>query len=284
MRGQMELATGKVEKQWVNICLKEMYSIKTEIYRYRAKDKLNIDPSYQVYSLTQNLLSYFAEEVSILKELREYYDKVGIIEDEYMPSFPPSSPLTGSYFTYWAFCDLQFGKEKETIGTLFSDIGAEFNFDEIVMKALTNLNASSMRFYRHVGFDDDLIILKDLLTDKKFSCICTSSYQGVKDEIWYIRIVPNLDKVYDYHITLTTPYVIIKYSEKDWLNFFERQEIRKGSLGFEEKYYHFMKYNADFKYWHDYIMDAYVNYKSNCIYLTGIPDIKGSKPHELEEF
>ena len=89
--------------------------------------------------------------------------------------------------------------------------------------------------------------------------------------------------MYDYHITLTTPYVIIKYSEKDWLDFFQRQGIRKGGLGFEDTYYDFMKYNADFKYWHNYIMDGYVNYRSNCIYLTGIPDIKGSKPHELKD-
>ena len=30
-------------------------------------------------------------------------------------------------------------------------------------------------------------------------------------------------------------------------------------------------------------MDGYVNFTPNCIYLTGMPDVKGSKPHELGE-
>jgi hypothetical protein len=245
-------------------------------------ERTSSDPSHKVYSIIQNLLSYFVEELSIHKEFEEYYDKIEIVEDEYMPSFPPGSPLTGSYFTYWAFCDLRFGKEKETIITIFSDLGIEFNFDEIVMKGLSNLNTSYMGFYRHMGFDDDLIILKDLLTDKEFCCICTSGYKGRKDEIWYIRVVPNLDKVYDYQITLTTPYVIIKYTEKDWLDFFQRQGVIKGGIGYQEKYSDFMKYNIDFRYWHNYVMDGYFNHRPDCIYLTGIPDIKGSKPHELE--
>ncbi len=89
-----------------------------------------------------------------------------------------------------------------------------------------------------------------------------------------MRMVPNLDKVYDYGITITTPYVIVNYGEEDWKNFYKRQKV-------EKREYSFMKKNPDFKYWHDYIMDAYVNYTPNCIYLTGMPDIKGSKPHEM---
>jgi hypothetical protein len=34
-----------------------------------------------------------------------------------MPSYPPVSPLTSSYFTIWAFFDVLFGQSRETIGT-----------------------------------------------------------------------------------------------------------------------------------------------------------------------
>jgi len=267
------------------INLSEAKLAKEKIAKIQAglKKKLEIrtDPSFKLYTLLQNTMSYFAEEISVQDDFIEYYDQVVEVEDDYMPSFPPGSPLTGSYFTYWAFCDLQFGKHKETINTILSDIGEVFGFDEIVMKGLANLDKSCMRFYKHMGFEDDLILLKDLLTDKVYPTLCASGYRGKKDEIWYIRIVPNLDKIYDYSISLTTPYVIINYKEQAWLDFFQRQGIKKGEKDFEKKYSKFMKHPSDFKYWHDYIMDGYSNYKPNCIYLTGIPDIKGSKPHEL---
>jgi len=58
----------------------------------------------------------------------------------------------------------------------------------------------------------------------------------------------------------------------------QRQEITGTIAEIEKKQYRFFKYNSDFKYWHNYIMDGYVNYTENSIYLTGMPDIKGSKP------
>ena len=33
-----------------------------------------------------------------------------------MPSYPPISPVTTSYFTMWAFFDVLFGQSHETIG------------------------------------------------------------------------------------------------------------------------------------------------------------------------
>ncbi len=59
--------------------------------------------------------------------------------------------------------------------------------------------------------------------------------------------------------------------------------IKKEDKESEKKLYNFLKDNLDFKYWHNYIMDVNVNYSVNNVFLTGIPDIKGSKPHELDD-
>lgn len=238
----------------------------------------NYDPSHKIYLLVQNLLSYFAEDISILDDFEEYYDTVEEIDAEYMPSFPPMSPLTNSYITLWCFCDFRFGKTKETISTIFYDLGKKYNFDKSVMDAINNFNSSYMGFYKHIGFDNDLIILKEIVSDIEYKCICPAGYVGRKGEIWYVRIIPNLDEVYNYHIIFTTPYIILNYSEKDWKKFFQRQIGNSGNL----KIYHFLKYHPDIKYWHNYIFEGYVNYNENCIFLTGIPDIKGSKPFEIE--
>ena len=44
-------------------------------------------------------------------------------QETYLPSGPPWSPLTGSSFTTWAFYDLRFGPDRETIGTCLLDAG-----------------------------------------------------------------------------------------------------------------------------------------------------------------
>ncbi|MEM9848635.1 MAG: hypothetical protein AAF847_12145 [Bacteroidota bacterium] len=235
--------------------------------------KNNLNASFKIYSLSQNLLSYFSDE----RAFRKYAEIVGPVEDDYMPSYPPMSPLTTSYFTYWCFCDLTFDQDKETICSIFHDCYENRGLESKVLEALNHLGASQMRFYQHLGFEDDLILLKDLLTGQTSKYLCTSGYKGSKNEIWFARSVPNLEEIYTYGIVLTTPYVIVRNTAKDWKAFFERQGITSEDDSL-------MKHHPDYNYWHEYIMDAYVNYTENCIYLTGIPDIKGSKPHEMDEW
>ena len=76
--------------------------------------KDGLDPIHAVYAYIQQISSHFAEGVSQLPEMKAYAKLAGEAEDEYLPSGPPMSPLTRSYFTCWAFYDLQFGKEGET--------------------------------------------------------------------------------------------------------------------------------------------------------------------------
>src|SRR3954454_18759069 len=61
------------------------------------------DPLHAAYVAAQNFTSFFAEAVSQFPEFDPYCQVVGPTQDEYMPSSPPMSPLTLSYFTTWAF-------------------------------------------------------------------------------------------------------------------------------------------------------------------------------------
>ena len=89
----------------------------------RSRRGDTLDPLHAVYVAVQNVTSVFAERVSQLPEFEPYY-RVGLdAEENYMPSGPPMSPLTGSYFTTWAFFDLRFGPDHETIGTCLLDVG-----------------------------------------------------------------------------------------------------------------------------------------------------------------
>lgn len=241
----------------------------------------DLDPSHKIYVQIQNILSYFSEEISVFNEFTEYYDMLEELDFEFMPSYPPMSPITNSYFSYFCLCDLRFGKERETISTIFKDIGIAFEYENLLIKSVDNLIQSSMRFYKNVKVEDGLVELEDILTKDRKICVSTSKYLGKPNEIWFVRLVPNLDEKYDYQIILNTPYVILHQNEEDWIKYFERHGVEKGDLEIDSKILSKMKYNIDVKYWLNYIMDGYLHYEPNCIFLTGIPDVKGSKPHEL---
>ena len=102
----------------------------------------DMHPSHAIYASTQNLVSYLAENLSVLPELEEYHKIAGDAEDEYMPGYPPMSPLTKSYFTHWAFFDLRFGKDRETIGTCLLDIGSEIGINEGYIELIRLLQES----------------------------------------------------------------------------------------------------------------------------------------------
>src|SRR2546429_5175048 len=55
-----------------------------------------------------------------------FADIISRAEDLYVPSAPPMSPLTKSYFTCWAFFDACAGPANETIGTTILETGAAF--------------------------------------------------------------------------------------------------------------------------------------------------------------
>src|SRR4051794_9081726 len=67
----------------------------------------DLHPPHAVYIAVRNVSSFFAERVSVFPEFVNYYDRVAKAEDEFLPSCPPMSPLTRSYFTAWAFYDVR---------------------------------------------------------------------------------------------------------------------------------------------------------------------------------
>ncbi len=70
------------------------------------------DPLHAEYVAAQRFMSLFSEAVTSFAELEPFGRIVGPAEDEYMPSGPPWSPLTSSYFTTWALLDVRFGRTR----------------------------------------------------------------------------------------------------------------------------------------------------------------------------
>ncbi len=114
--------------------------------------KEGMDPVHAAYAFVQHISSAFAEGVSQLPEMKKYAKVVGAAEEEYMPSGPPMSPLTASFFTTWAFYDLRFdGTDTIASGQIEANDLICMNPDQL--DALKKLAASRMGVYEHFGMD-----------------------------------------------------------------------------------------------------------------------------------
>lgn len=115
--------------------------------------KNGLDPIHAIYTYIQNVTSFFAEGVSELPEMKSWAKVVGKAEEEYMPLGPPMSPLTGSFFTTWAFYDLKIGTGSDTLGTCLIDANDVVMMNPNQLEALKRLCGSRMGIYEHVGMD-----------------------------------------------------------------------------------------------------------------------------------
>ena len=89
------------------------------------------DPCHGLYLYGQNQLSVLIELITELPQLEKLADAYASAEEEYMPSGPPMSPLTPSYFTSWGAFDLcAGGAKKETLGTVAIDLVKYLRIDE----------------------------------------------------------------------------------------------------------------------------------------------------------
>jgi hypothetical protein len=237
------------------------------------------DPIFSVYVHVQNITSVFAENVSPLPECRQYYKIVAKAEDGYMPAGPPMSPLTGSYFTTWAFFDVRFGPDKETMGTCLIDLADLLDMDPHIVEATQEFQRSRMGIYEHLGSAGGRCRLRELITDREFACYCTSGYVGRPGELWYVRVCPPLWGLADYWVTVTTPYVFVEMAKADWVAYLNRAMLQVKIKDDEKKLERLMKYGLSTNHWNEYIFLAYVNHQHDALFVTGSPDVKGSLPH-----
>lgn len=235
------------------------------------------DSLHAAYIAAQNFTSFFAEAVSQFPEFDPYCEIVGPAEEEYMPSGPPMSPLTRSYFTTWAFFDVRFGPDQESIGTCLLDLADLLEMVPFMAETIRQFQNSRMGIYEHVGTEESHCRLRELVTDQEFRCHNSSGYRGKVGELWYTRLCPPLLDLVDYHVAVTTPYVLIETNKADWTAYLKKSLL--GSSDTEKALHDFMKYGKKPNAWSEFIFQAYHHHQSDVIFLAGLPDVKGSRPH-----
>ena len=249
------------------------------------------DPVHGLYVYGQNLLSVLIEQLCELPFLDKLADAYAQAQEEYMPSGPPMSPLTGSYFTCWGAFDLCAGPKRETFGTIGIDLYKFLSVDDGLINLFEKMQVSRMGLFKHEGTSGGYVFLRELITNKEIKVFSASGYLGNPGEIWFARVMPppfDNNTQFDYSIVFTTPYVLGKiglskeftpFVENDWLDYFERNLLRTKIKEKEAAYEYLMKYGLSKNYWNEYIFLAYRNYQHDMVLLEGFPDIPSSLPH-----
>jgi hypothetical protein len=237
------------------------------------------DPLHAAYVSAQNLASFFAESVSVFDEFDDYCEIVGSAQDEYMPGGPPMSPLTNSYFTTWAFFDVRFGPDQETIGSCLLDLAEMLEMDPFMVETLRRLQDSRMGIYEHCGWVGSSVCLRELVTGDEFECCVPAGYRGKRGELWYVRCCPPLGDLFDYHLAFTTPYVLTEASTSDWTAYLKKSMLQTDSDDERAALDEILKYGHDPRSWSEYIFLGYHHHQHEAIFLAGLPDVKNSLPH-----
>ena len=238
-----------------------------------------LDPLHAAYVSAQNLVSFFGESVSVFDEFEPYCRAVLAAQEAYMPGGPPMSPLTNSYFTTWAFFDLRFGQDQETIGTCLLDVSDVLEMDPSMVEITRQFQGSRMGIYEHVGTVDSKCHLRELVTGKEFACYVASGYRGSEGELWYARLCPPLLGLLDYHVVFTTPYILLDVTKADWTAYLRKSLLRTLHGNTPQGLHELLKYGSDTHGWNEFILQAYHHHRSDVIFLAGLPDVKGSLPH-----
>ncbi len=244
-----------------------------------AEDLGQLHPAHAVHVHVHNLLSAISEHLAGLAEMRRWVDLVSAAEDEYMPSGPPMSPLTASYFNCWALFDACIGSGGETMGSVALAVAAAGGMHSEWLRLMRLQQESRMGVYVHQGAEKSSVLLRELVTGRLYRAIPAAGYRGRAGEMWYARLLPPPLPGMTEHVVFTTPYLLLGAVEHEWQGYFRRTLPDTPQQARLDAYEEHMKFGPSRRYWHEFVLEAYVNYQSDVVFLTGLPDIPESRPH-----
>ncbi len=236
------------------------------------------DPVHALYTNVNNLISLFAEEVTVFPMFDSAHSFLAKAQDLYCPGYPPMSPITVSYYVCWTLYDVPFGKAKETIGDCFVALSDLLELQPLQIEAARNLCQSRMGIYEVLGADARCFRLRELVTDSEVEAIIPTGFKGKPGSLILIRLLPPVLECALPHVGMTTPYVLVGCLEADWIDYFIRHQIVPGTVGCEERLRRHMKEGKDNYYWSEFAFYGYVNYRSDAIFLAGFPDQPQTQP------
>lgn len=238
-----------------------------------------LHPAHAIYVFVMNQVSILAEALTQLEELDRISNVINRAEDEYMPSAPPMSPLTLSYFNAWAFFDCGVGIERETIGTVLLDLRARLRMHPEFAAVLEKWQSSRMGLFELQRASVETVTLRELVTGRSVEAVNPTHYEGKLGSVWYVRVLPPPSERFSEHVVVTTPYEIVGPPAPGWMAYFERTLPKTKVAEPKRAYERLMKWGLTHNYWHEYVFEAYAGHDPDSVQLMGLPDVPESRPH-----
>lgn len=236
-----------------------------------------LHPVHAFWSLVQHNLSMFGEQVMGLPDAEKIAKLIIAAEDEYTPSGPPMSPPTGTYFFGWAWCDLTVGLAKESAASVTIGVVASLGVDGGILSTMRTFADSRMGLWTVVGHGKGTTILREGVMGDTRECVVSAGYPGKRGELWLARVLPTPAEGFP-SLVFTTPYVLMS-PPSAWEAYLERT-LRPMDAKYPVRAYpRLMKHGLSARYWPEFVFEAYANHTPNAVFLLGLPDVYGSRPH-----
>lgn len=235
-------------------------------------------PAHALYIHAQNQMSVMAEQLLQLPEMKSLVKQIGPAEDEYMPSWPPMSPISKSFFVCWSMYDLSVGARRESMGAVTIAVAKECGTDPKLLALMQRLQDSRMGIYQVESQDGVEVRLRDLATDQPCTAVCQTGYCGRAGELWYTRVL-SPPASFTHHVVLTSPYVLISPGLNAWKDYLDRVAAKTAGNSRASVLEQHLKWGETARYWPEFVFEAYSNHNAGAIFLRGLPDMPESRPH-----
>lgn len=178
--------------------------------------------AFDLYNFVQNWAMGMMEMMQELPELDKLMTLVEAAQEEYLPGYPPMSPITATFFWPWMLYDLAIGVKRETFASILLSLGREFDMAPMFLDTLSILSESRLGLHMHEGQQGDRILLRELVTGELRSCHAGSGYEGVPGELWLARVLMPPMPGLAHALVFNTPYVVQNANVAHWQLYLER--------------------------------------------------------------
>ncbi len=241
----------------------------------------DLHPLHAAYSYVMETASSMASLLVGLPELSKLGERIEAAEEAYMPSGPPMSPITKSYFANWTLFDLTVGLQNDSLGSCVAAVSRAVGSHPSYVEFLEQLCRTRPGLYTCEGQVGEAFALEELVTGRRHATLVPSGYDARRGDLLLLRLLPAFGRDFPLALAVTTPYLIVSPGRSDWEAYFERT-LR--GLGHDpaQAYEALMKRGAaphGPRYWTEYIFEAYANHRTEVVLLEGLPDVAEGRPH-----
>lgn len=108
-------------------------------------------------------------------------------------------------------------------------------------------------------------------------CVVPAGHPGTPGELWLARVLPAPRDGLP-GLVFTTPYVLLSPASA-WEDYLGRTLAKLDPKHPSRAYPARMKHGLSQRYWPEYVFEAYAGHRPEAVFLLGLPDVDGSRPH-----